>query len=197
MIKINLLAEKKQPKAAKASKARKLEGAGVGAGVNLMLAGIVLLGVLFAGGWWWRLNGEVAQREERDREAKVELERLTEIRKKGEEYTAQKELLAQKIDLITQLKKKQDVPVHIMDQVSRNLPDNLWLESVSASSNQVSISGKATTYNAVSNFYRNLNDAGFFAAVTLGKTYEVNEGVAFSLSCNFATATEQSAEAQG
>ena len=187
MIKINLLAEKKQAKAGKAPAALKFEG--VGSGVNLMLAGIVVVGLVFAGGWWWMLGGEVAEKEERDREAKIELERLAEIRKKGEEYTAQKELLAQKIDLITELKKRQDVPVHIMDQVSRNLPDNLWLESVSADSNQVRIIGKATTYNAVSNFYRNLNDAGFFGSVTLGKTYEVTEGVAFSVSCGVASST--------
>ena len=41
-----------------------------------------------------------------------ELERLVEIRKKGEEYKKQKELLARKIDLITELKKQQAVPVH-------------------------------------------------------------------------------------
>ena len=187
MIKINLLAEKKQAKPGKAPAALKFEN--VGSGVNLMLAGIVVVGLIFAGGWWWMLAGEVAEKEERDGEAKVELERLTEIRKKGEEYTAQKELLAQKIDLITELKKRQDVPVHIMDQVSRNLPDNLWLESVSADSKQVRIIGKATTYNAVSNFYRNLNDAGFFGSVTLGKTYEVTEGVAFSVSCSVTSST--------
>ena len=196
MIKINLLAEKKQAKSGNAPAALKFEN--VGSGVNLMLAGIVVVGLIFAGGWWWMLGGEVAEKEERDREAKVELERLAEIRKKGEEYTAQKELLAQKIDLITELKKRQDVPVHIMDQVSRNLPDNLWLESVIADSSQVRIVGKATTYNAVSNFYRNLSDAGFFGSVTLGKTYEVTEGVAFSVSCSVVSSTPNTGtEAQG
>ncbi len=65
-------------------------------------------------------------------EADRELQRLEEIRKKGEEYEEQKALLARKIDLITELKKQQAVPVHILDQISRNLPDFLWLDRMSA-----------------------------------------------------------------
>ncbi len=76
--------------------------------------------------------------------------------------------------------------MHILDQVSRNLPDFLWLESMSANNNQISISGKATSYNAVTNFYNSLSDSGLFANVSLGRTFEVQEGVAFSLTCAFA-----------
>ena len=182
MIKINLLAEKK-PVKAKAPAAATIEGAG--AGRNLLLVGLLAVGLLVAGGWWWKLNGEIADWQERHAEADKELTRLAEIRKKGEEYKARKELLARKIDLITELKRKQTVPVHIMDQISKNLPDFLWLETMSANNNQISITGKATTYNAVSNFYGNLTDAGYFANVSLGRTFEVPEGVAFSLTCAF------------
>jgi Tfp pilus assembly protein PilN len=69
--------------------------------------------------------------------------------------------------------------------VSKNLPDFLWLERMAASDNAISIVGKATTYNAVSNFYNNLKESGFFTNVTLGRTYEAQEGVIFSLSCAF------------
>ena len=78
------------------------------------------------------------------------------------------------------------MPVYILDQVSKNLPEFLWLDRMSASTNEINISGKATNYNAVSNFYTNLSDSGFFSNVSLGRTFEVPEGVAFSLSCNFA-----------
>jgi Tfp pilus assembly protein PilN len=83
------------------------------------------------------------------------------------------------------LKKQQAVPVYILDQVSRNLPEFLWLDKMSAAANNISISGKATNYNAVSNFYTNLTDSGYFSNVSLGRTFKVAEGVAFSLSCSF------------
>ena len=46
---------------------------------------------------------------------------------------------------------------------------------------------KATTYAAVSNFYSNLIDSGFFADVELGRTFEVPAGVSFSLTCSFSS----------
>jgi Tfp pilus assembly protein PilN len=194
MVKINLLAERKQPKARTAAPI-KVEG--MGSGPNLLLIGILLLGVALAAGWNWRLNSSIADWKQRHEEADRELERLAEVRKKGEEYKKRKELLARKIDLITNLKKKQAVPVHILDQVSRNLPDFLWLESMSTDSNKISVSGKATNYNSVSNFYTNLTGSGYFSDVALGRTFEVPEGVSFSLTCGFAQAQASSEEESG
>ena len=193
MIKINLLAEKKQARSKTASGA-KPEAAGVGR--NLVLVGVLILGAAVVGIWWWMLASQIAEWQQKHESADRELVRLESIRKKGEEYRTQKELLARKIELITELKKKQEVPVHILDQVSKNLPDFLWLESMSASANQISISGRATTYNAVSNFYSNLTQSGYFKDVSLGRTFEVPEGVSFSLSCEYAQPGQVPAQAQ-
>jgi Tfp pilus assembly protein PilN len=180
MIKINLLAEKKQPKPDRAP--RQIE---MGGGQNFLLVGILLVGVAIAGFWWWQASSELKDWKQKHVEADAELERLEEIRAKGEEYKKKKAELARKIDLITTLKKQQAVPVHILDQISKNLPDFLWLESMSVSNNQIQINGKATSYNAVTNFYNNLGESGYFSSVTLGRTYEVQEGVAFGITCSF------------
>jgi len=180
MIKINLLAEKKQPKT---ERAPKLE---MGGGQNVLLVGIILLGVVVAGVWWWSSSNKLENWQVKHVEADRELERLEEIRKKGEEYKSRKAELARKIDLITTLKKQQAVPVHILDQISKNLPDFLWLESMSVNNNAIKISGKATSYNAVTNFYNNLSDSGYFGTVVLGRVFEVQEGVAFSIDAGFA-----------
>lgn len=183
MIKINLLAErKKQPSARRT--AFRIEG-GQGARQGL-LAAIVVLGVVVAGWMWWSAKSDIARLEQEHRDADRRLAELEEVRKKGDEFTARKELLERKIELITELKRRQQVPVHILDQVSRNLPDFLWLDSMNANQNSISIVGKATTYNAVSNFYRNLTDSGYFTNVNLGRTFEVAEGVSFSLTATFA-----------
>lgn len=183
MIRINLLAEKKASKAKAAPAALRLEGAA--ASQNLLLGGIVVVGMLVYAGWWWAASHQIRTLEHRKVEAQRELDRLAEIRKKAEEFKKQKALLEKKITLISDLKKKQSVPVHILDQISKNLPDFLWLDSMSAAANQISITGKATTYTAVSNFYDNLNRSGYFSDVVLGKTAEVPEGVSFILSCRF------------
>jgi len=195
MIKINLLSERKQPKASTGT-TLKVEGAG--AGRHLLLVALLVVGVVVAGGWWWSLASDEAEWQRKHEEADKELARLEEIRKKGEEYKRQKELLSRKINLITELKKMQAVPVHILDEVSKNLPDFVWLDSMSAAKNQIRINGKATTYNAVSTFYNNLTGSGYFTDVELGRTLEAQEGVSFSLTCRFATVGEPpSEETQG
>jgi Tfp pilus assembly protein PilN len=195
MIKINLIGEKKQTKTKAPSSFKMDMGAG---GKNALLAAIVIAGLVIAGGWSWREKSRLADWQQKNVEADAELERLKPIREKAERYEARKELLERKIALITELKKRQSVPVHILDQVSKNLPDFLWLERMSADNAVISIAGKATAYSAVSNFYRNLASSGYFAGVTLGRTFEVPEGVAFSLTCEFAPekAAQQQNESQ-
>jgi Tfp pilus assembly protein PilN len=182
MIKINLLAERKAAKA-KSATSFKFE---LGGSQNLLLAGIVVVGALVAGGWWWARASELTRVQQAKVTAQAELKRLEEVRKKAEAFKTQKELLERKINLITELKKKQAVPVHILDQVSRNLPEFMWLDSLTASANAINIVGKATTYNAVSNLYDNLRASGQFSDVVLGKTTEIAEGVSFSLTCRYA-----------
>ncbi len=182
MIKINLLAERKAAKA-KSGPAFKVE---FGGSQNLLLAGILIIGLLVAGGWAWARNSELKRVTQQKIAAQAELKRLEDIRKKAEAFKTQKELLERKINLITELKKKQAVPVHILDQVSRNLPEFMWLDSLTANANAINIVGKATTYNAVSNLYDNLRASGQFADVVLGKTTEIPDGVSFSLTCRYA-----------
>jgi type IV pilus assembly protein PilN len=182
MIKVNLLVEKK---VSKVKKARGRKTGGTNVGQNALLSLLIIGGMVLAFGWNWTVDGEIDDLQVKIEEQDKELERLAEIRRKGEEYKAQKELLARKIDLITTLKKKQARPVRIMDQLSRQLPDFVFLDSMSATNNKIAISGRATNYQAVSRFYRNLSESGMFGGVTLGRTYEVSDGVAFSLSADF------------
>ena len=194
MIKINLLAEKKQGKPRTGGgPAVKMPGAG--GARNLLLVAVLLVGVVIAAVWNYRLNNVKEEWDKKHVAADAELLRLEAIRKKGEEFEARKALLARKIDLITELKKQQAVPVHILDQISWNLPDFLWLSSLTAGNNGINIVGKATTYNAVTNFYNNLNDSDHFTEVTLGRTAEGDQGVSFSMTCQFVQAGEKEEEA--
>lgn len=196
MIKINLVSERKQ------ARGKSPGGLSLDAGANtqsLVLASVLIAGFAGAGLWGWTTANRLADVRQAHVEADAELKRLEEVRKRGDEYTARKDLLARKIGIITDLKKKQEVPVHILDQVSKNIPDFLWLDTMSARENAINLAGKATTYNAVSSFYKNLTSSGYFADVTLGKTFEVSEGVAFSVTARFAPpqSVEPAAEADG
>ena len=195
MIKINLLAERRAAKAKAKSKAATPLNLEVGGSQNLLLAGIMVVGLLVSGFWWWARVSELNRVRQEKVTAEAELKRLEEVRKKAEAFKTQKELLERKINLITELKKKQAVPVHILDQVSRNLPDFMWLESLTANANAISIVGKATTYNAVSNFYNNLTGSRYFNNVVLGTITAIPVVVTFSVTCQFMPHPESQVEA--
>lgn len=183
MIKINLLTQAQAPGKARVS-VPKLEGAGT-LGQSFLMVAVVVLALLFIGWRWYGLASEASRLQAEIAKAEKERERLQAIIKKGEEYKAKKDLLQRKITLITQLKKNQSGPVHLLDEISKQLPDFLWLDTMTESAFNIQISGKATTYNAVSNFYNNLTGSRYFQNVVLGTISSVPVGVTFSLSCHF------------
>jgi len=182
MIRINLIAEKKAEKVKKPFFT--LEAGNEAAG-NMLMAAVIVGAILLCGYKYISLRSNLSDLSSRIADANQEKERLQEILRKGEEFKQHRELLRKKVDLISALKKNQSVPVHLLDQVSRKLPEFLWLDSMTERANRISISGKATNYNAVSNFYNNLKESPFFSGVVLGTTQEVNEGVSFQMSCTF------------
>jgi type IV pilus assembly protein PilN len=182
MIKINLLATAPQGKV-RAPKAPRLEVGDLGQ--NVLMTGVVLLAVLFIGWRWYDLASEARRLQREIAAAEEEKRRLQEIIKKGEDFKAKKELLQRKITLITQLKRNQSGPVHLLDEVSKQLPDFLWLDTMTESGFNIQIQGKATTYNAVSNFYNNLTGSRYFQNVTMGAITAIPVGVTFSVTCQF------------
>ena len=194
MIKINLIAEAQKGKSRE--KAPRAEGGAASAlGQNVLMVGVVVLALLVTGWRWYTLAGEHRRLVGEIARAEQEKERLQAIIKKGEEYKAKKELLERKIALITQLKRNQSGPVHLLDEVSKQLPDFLWLDSMAESGASVVIQGKATTYNAVSNFYNNLTGSRYFNNVVLGTITAVPVGVTFSMTCLFVPHPEAQGEA--
>jgi type IV pilus assembly protein PilN len=183
MIKINLLATAQQTKA-RASSVPKFEGVG-SLGQNVLMVGVVLLAALFIAWQWYSLASEQSRLAREISKAEAEKKRLEAIIKKGEDFKTKKELLQRKIALITQLKKNQSGPVHLLDEVSKTLPDFLWLDNMTDSNFNIQIRGKATTYNAVSNFYNNLTASRYFQNVILGPISSIPVGVSFSLTCQF------------
>jgi type IV pilus assembly protein PilN len=183
MIKINLIAEAQKGKT-REKRAPRLEGSGV-LGQNVLMLGVVVLAGLFVGWRWTSLASEHRQLTAEITRAEAEKERLQAIIKKGEEYKAKKDLLQRKIELVSQLKRNQSGPVHLLDEVSKQLPDFLWLDNMNEASWSVTIQGKATTYNAVSNFYNNLTGSRYFQNVVMGPITAIPAGVSFSLTCQF------------
>lgn len=181
MIKINLIAETKRAVATRKA-APKLSAGIKDLGQALLVAGL-LAGLLVAGGWWYLLRSDLKRTEEQVAAAQKEVDELAQVLKEVEDYKVKKAELEHKIEVINQLKLNQKGPVQIMDQVSRSLPELLWLNALDVTASNVVIKGQAFNTNAVANFLENLDRVPEFQEPILRDTQR--KGQAYDFSINF------------
>ena len=160
MIRINLLAtERKTVKAAAVSK-------GFEPGQKMMVLGSLILVLTVAAlGWrYWALGQAAADLEARIEAANREEQRLQEILRQVREFEARKAMLQQRVDLIDQLRQGQNAPVHMIDQVSRAIPDMTWLTNIVQSPDgyTLTMQGRCLTLTSLSDFIGNLEGSRYF-----------------------------------
>ena len=157
MIKINLLSEGRT--AARAPQA----AVTTGKVNNLVFVGCIALAVLYFLGMWWHVASVKRDWDEKNRRAQAEVDRLKSIIDEVNGYEKKKANLEAKINLINDLKRNQHGPVRLMDEVSKALPDLVWLTNMNLIGRNIDIHGKAMTPNAVANFIENLKKSPYFA----------------------------------
>lgn len=159
MIRINLLSE------ARAALARKKTGtAPTGARLNnLILLGGVAVGILYIGVMALVLTSRSRHLDEEIAKAQEEVARLRSIIDEVRGYELKKASLESKIQLINNLKTNQRGPVRLMDEISRALPDLVWLTELTVSGDQVTLKGRTLSPNAVATYLENLKKSPFFA----------------------------------
>lgn len=183
MIKINLIAEGKKAVTRKAKTA-----AAAAAPRDLsqpLLAAGFLIGMLAFGVTWFVLNQRVRHNDEVISAAQREVEELQAIIKEVDDYKVKKAALEHKISVINALKQAQQGPVRIMDQVSRALPELLWLEHMEVIGSTITLSGKAFNTNAVANFIENLDKVPEFQEPILKDTAQQGAVYSFVITLSF------------
>lgn len=157
MIKINLLTGDRD-------RARKRTPGGVSLGQKLTIAcSLLLVGSVLVIGWWfWALQRQSAQVDVDLATARQETARLRGVLQQVEQFEARREQLEQRVALIEQLRKGQTGPVHMLDEISKSVPDRLWLMTLEQEALDLTIQGRATSLTAVSDFVANLEGSGYF-----------------------------------
>ena len=125
MIKINLLTVER--KAAKKKVAVAFQsGQKITVGCTLIL--VVALLVI---GWrFWSLSQQSTQIDVDLASAQQEAARLHSVIQQVQEFEQRRAQLQQRVGLIEQLRTEQRGPVHMLDQISRSLPQMLWLTNL-------------------------------------------------------------------
>jgi type IV pilus assembly protein PilN len=163
MIRINLLATDR------GGVTKKKAGAGVTTAQRVTIAAaLILLSTVVGIGWWfWSLHTESKQLDEDIARAEVEAQQLRSVLAQVQKFETEKARLQQRVSLIEQLRRGQTGPVHILDEVSKALPDRLWLVSLSQRAADFTMEGRTTSLTGVSDFVANLQASPWFGAVEL------------------------------
>jgi type IV pilus assembly protein PilN len=129
-----------------------------------LLSSLVLVAAIVYVGWGaWSLYIRDQQLDQELQQARVEEARLAPVLKQVEEFEARKKQLQQRVTLIEELRRGQSVPVHLLDKISRSLPDRLWLtEMREFDDRSVQLDGQTSTLTSLADFVGNLENSGYF-----------------------------------
>lgn len=181
MIKINLSTIKKGVK--KSKKKVELQSQLIAAVVLVVLA---LAGVVY--GWMW-LNSKVSRLENEKVLANKELASLKEQVKVVENYERDKKNFEEKINIIEQLKRNQTGPVIMLDEISKNIPERVWLTKITESGGKINMEGNAISNTDLASFVNSLKSTKGFTNIELTESKGATEAnipiYTFKLQCDF------------
>jgi len=183
MIKINLISAEPNAAATRRKAPELSLGAHQG---DIILVTILVIGLLVAGGQWYVLNSRIEDLRATEAAKRSERDELQQYIKTADELDAKRAELKKKIDTIRQLKEQQLGPVHILDEISRALPDLVWLTKLSLNGVTVKLSGMALDENAIANYMTRLEDSPYVTSATLlGFQKTSEDAFSFNLTCSF------------
>src|SRR6202011_2523054 len=151
MIRINLLSVDR-------GKAKKKSSTPLLAGNKLAMGcGLILVVAAALIGWrFLSLGRQSAALDVTTAAAQPDTERLPSLIRRVQQFEQRKAQLQQRVVLIEQLRSGQTGPVHMLDQISRALPQMLWLTELKQAGGDVVIDGRCTTLTGLSEFVSNL-----------------------------------------
>jgi type IV pilus assembly protein PilN len=183
MIKVNLVGERPQKK----SKQKKASAPSAPGAVQAYLFLALFAGgavVLCAALYWYqssklaRLDADIAAAQQRQRE-------LQAIKVQVDALEAKRATFQRKVDLIEKLKSQQSGPVHLVDELSKSLPDFVWLRTLEQTGDVIKVNGQANGLTSVADFISALQRSGWFPAVDLVSSTEDQNIVTFALQATF------------
>jgi type IV pilus assembly protein PilN len=157
VIRINLLAVERP-------RAKKSRGVVITPAHRVTLgASVILIATILGIGWWFlSLRQRSAQIDRDIAKAEAETVQLRSVLAQVQKFEARKAQLTQRVTLIEQLRRGQSAPVHVLDEISKSLPDRLWLTEVRQVGSDFTINGFTASLPSLSDFVASLEATKWF-----------------------------------
>ena len=152
MIRINLMAVER-------GRTARRFGPELGNKVTLV-CGAIFVGVVVMVVWQ-----SFGVREETARQLRLvnqDLASMSDVVGRRNEFEAQSAELARRVALIEELRGRQGGPVRMLDQVSRAMPEGVWLTELRQGGADITVQGRATSLTVLSELVVALESSGYF-----------------------------------
>lgn len=128
-----------------------------------IVASLILIGTaLFVGWWFWSLRTTSARLDEEIVKGERETQQLRSVLAQVQKFEARKAQLQQRVSLIEELRRGQGGPVHVLDEISKAIPDRLWLTALDQKGEEFKLDGMTTSMTGLADFVANLETSKWF-----------------------------------
>ena len=156
MIRINLVAPEKPTQQRKA-----VSSAAPGAFQFYFLLMVCVGGaaaISFVG--WFTKSQQIAQLDRDIAKAQERQRQLQAVKAQVDALEAKRRIYQMKVDLIERLRLEQSDPVHLLDEISKALPDFVWLKTLEQTDPSLKITDMNNDLITVTDFVNNLQRTG-------------------------------------
>ncbi|MBI4482737.1 MAG: PilN domain-containing protein [Acidobacteria bacterium] len=147
---------------------------------------LFLVSILVMGWWWWSLANERQEKTTQIQQLQAESQRLQKVQVEIAEFEKLKTSYEGRIQIIEALKSRQTIPVELLNNLIKSVPEapTLWLTALTENQAGINIEGSAFNIESIADFISNLEKSGYFKSVELNFWEEGQEAIRFSLKCD-------------
>lgn len=135
---------------------------------------VLVLGLVLVGGGIFftdkSVKSDLATAQTNVEQLEADIERYKPQEKLVQNFKKRKKQLKNKLDVIESLEQARNGPVRILDELSANVPERLWLTAIETKGKGIKLEGQSLDTGVVADFLRSLNASPFFTNVDLDRT---------------------------
>jgi type IV pilus assembly protein PilN len=182
MIRVNLTGAER---AAQKRKAPGVPGAPGAVQAYLFLALFGGGAALLCAALWWYESAKIRDLDSQMLVAEKRQKELQAIKIQVDALEAKRATFQKKVDLIERLKAEQTGPVHMLDEISKALPDFVWINAMDQTGPTVKFTGESTGLTSIADFIAALERSGWFPNVDLTSSVQANNIITYVLTSTF------------
>ncbi len=129
------------------------------------IIGAIVLTIFIIGGMYFLQSNKFSDVKKSLEVRKARLTELEDVLETLKVLENTKKILKNKVDIIQSLNARKQVAVKMMDQLSRALPEMVWLSNMKFNNRTLSLKGSALSNNLVADFINNLKSTNYFKSI--------------------------------